>query len=417
MITRRPVWTTADWWRQPAAPIYFASLVLSLGRGAWFTCWAVFFTRSVGLSAAQFGIGITVAGLLGLIAGGPVGYLADRVGRRETLVALGTIQGLALLSYAFVTDFWPVMVVTAVMIAAERSTPGVRVATIAGLIEGKERMAGLATMRVTSQIGIVAGAGFGAVVLSMDNRAGYLALVLGYGGLQLICAALVTRVPHLPGLRDRKVKRRMLVLRDRPFLVITFMGGLLALNWGMLDSGVPLWITNHAHAPLWLMGVLMGGNAAAMVIFQHRASKASETVPGAARTGLWSGILLAVSCVVFAVSYHQSATVVAVVLLIAASVHVVGELFFVASGWGLSVGLTPEDAHGEYQGMFGTGYAAAMVLAPGLMTLLLVEWRVAGWFALAALYLVGGVGTVLATRWALRERPRAAAETPLAAAA
>jgi hypothetical protein len=46
------------------------------------------------------------------------------------------------------------------------------------------------------------------------------------------------------------------------------------------------------------------------------------------------------------------------------------------------------------------------MLAPGIMTLLLVEWSVAGWFVLAAVYLLGGFGTLFAGRWALRDRER-----------
>jgi hypothetical protein len=81
---------------------------------------------------------------------------------------------------------------------------------------------------------------------------------------------------------------------------------------------------------------------------------------------------------------------------------VAGELFFTGSGFGLSVGLTPGDAHGEYQGVFTTGQSAALTLAPGIMAALLVGLGVAGWFVLAALYLIGGVGSVAAGRWALR---------------
>ncbi|MEV7012367.1 MFS transporter [Streptosporangium sp. NPDC051022] len=403
---RRPEWTTVAWWRRPVGPIYLAALVLSLGKGAWFTCWAMFFIRSVGLSTAEFGIGITAAGVVGMVAGGPLGYLADRVGARETLIALGVIQGLAILSYTFVRGFWAVVAVTCVMIAAERSTPGIRIAVISGLTSGQERLDGISTTRVMTQGGIVVGAIVGGFVLSADSRAGYLALILFYGAVNLAFALLLTRVPHVESLSDRKVRRGVLVMRDRLFLLVTLLNGLLALSWGMLDSGVPLWLTAHTQAPLWVMGVLMGGNAVVIVLFQNRVSRAGATISGAGRLGLWAGIALAVSCVVFAATYHGSGAFVIAVLVVAAAVHVVGELFFVGSGFGLSVGLTPEEAHGEYQGMFATGQAAAMMLAPGVMTILLVQWGVAGWFVLAAIYLAGGVGTILAGRWALRNRHR-----------
>lgn len=401
---RRPAWATAAWWRRPVGPVYFAALVLSLGRGAWFTCWAMFFLESVGLTTAEFGIGITAAGVAGLILGGPVGYLADRVGARETLAVLGVVQGLALLSYAWADDFWTIVVVTCVMIAAERSTPGVRIAVISGLTTGEDRLQSISTARVMTQGGIVVGAALGAVVLSVHSRAGYLSLVLSYGAVCLLSSALLLKVPHVRSLADRRVRRGVLALRDRPFLLITFLNGLLALNWGMLDSGVPLWITAHTDAPAWIMGVLMGFNAVAMVVFQNRVSRSGATVEGASRLGLWSGVLLAASCGVFALTVDGSGTTVLVVLFLAASVHVIGELFFVGSGLGLSVGLTPEDAHGEYQGVFSTGQSAAMMLAPGVMTVLLVEWGTVGWLMLAGLYLIGGFGTVTAGRWALRSR-------------
>ncbi|WP_405528538.1 MFS transporter [Streptomyces avidinii] len=411
--SRRPEWATVEWWRRPAGPVYLASLVLSLGKGAWFTCWALFFLHSVGLSTAEFAFGITAAGVVGMIVGGPLGYLADRVGARETLVVLGTVQGLAILSYTWAHEFWAAVAVTCVMIAADRATPGIRIALLSGLTTGEERIKSISTNRAMTQGGIVVGALAGAYVLSLDNAAGYLGLIVMYGGTTVGCSVLLLRVPRVASLSDRKVRRRVMVLRDRPFLLITLFNGFLALSWGMLDSGVPLWITHHTHAPLWVMGVLMGANAVVIVLFQNRVSRAAEAVPGAARLGLWSGVLLAASCGIFAATYRGSGAWVFVLLALGAAVHVVGELFFVSSGFGLSVNLTPNDAHGEYQGMFATGQATALTFAPGIMTVLLVDWGVAGWFALAAVYLVGGIGTLGAARWAMRKPQEPAAETPI----
>lgn len=383
--------------------------MLSLGKGAWFTCWAIFFIRSVGLSAAEFGIGITVAGVIGVIAGAPFGYLADRLGARETLIGLVIVQGLAIFSYAFVHGFWSAMVVTCVVVGAERSASGIRIAVISGLTSDADRLHSISTARVLTQGGIVVGTVIGAVVLSLDSRPGYLALVFGYAAASLVFAVLLAwRVPHVASLGDRKVKRKALALRDRPFLLITLCNGLLALNWGMLESGMPLWITTHTHAPAWIIGVIMGANAVAMVLFQNPVTKAGTTVADAGWLGLWSGIVLAAACAFFTFSYRGAGTAVIVALLVAAAVHVIGELLFVGSGLGLSVGLTPPDAHGEYQGMFATGQAIAMIIAPGIMTALLVGWGVLGWFVLATLYVLGGIGTILVAYQALAVRRSAA---------
>jgi MFS family permease len=402
----RPTWSTATWWRQPAGPIYFATFVASMGKGAWYTCWALFFIRSIGLSPAQFGIGVTVAGVLGLVVGSPLGYLADRVGPREVLIALAGVHALVMFAFIFVRNFWALMVLVCVMVAADRSIPGIRTAAISGLATGDDRLNSISTAQVMKESGQVLGALVGAVVLSVDTRAGYLGMLLFYAVVDLVFVAVVSRVPHLESLGDRKVKRRILVLRDRPFMLVTLFNGLLALNWGMLESGVPLWMTTHTNAPPWILGLLMGGNGIVLMMLLNRVTRAGRTVAGAGRLGLWSGILLACSCGVFALTDHGSGTVVLVLLAAAAAVHVLGELFFLGSGFGLSVGLTPDQAHGEYQGLFSLGQGTALMIAPGIMAVLLVSWGVAGWFALAGLYLAGGVGTVLTGRWALHTRRR-----------
>jgi hypothetical protein len=406
-VARRPQWTYAAWWRQPVSPIYLSGLVLSLGRGAWFTCWALFFTHSVGLTAAQFGIGVTAAGIVGMFAGGPLGYLADRVGSREVLVGIGLVQGVATFSYTFVRDFWLILVVTCVVIAAERSRPGIQIAAISGLTASDDRINRISTARVAMQVGVVVGALVGGYILSVNTTSAYTTLLGSYGAVHILCALLLMfRLPRVPSLKGGKVRHGTVVLRDHPFLVITALNGLLALSWGMLDPGIPLWISKHTHAPLWIWAVVVGISAGGTVLFQNRVSRWGATIRGAGRAGLWSGLALAAAAVVYSFSYRGAGLAVITVLVVATMVFLVGELLFVSSGFGLSVGLTPEGAHGEYQGAFGSGQAMALMLAPGIMTLLLVEWSVAGWFALAAVYLVGGFGTFFAGRWAERSRAR-----------
>jgi len=389
----------------PLAEVQLATLVLSLGSGAWFASWAIFFTRSVGLSATEFGAGVTVAGVAALVLGSPLGYLADRVGTRETLVCLSVLQGAATFCYLLISGFWGFVAVALVAVTAQRVTPGIRVAVLAGLTSGPERLRAISTNRVVQHIGLTVGSALGAGVLALDDRAAYVALVCLYGALNLAAAALTLRIaPVAPAARSPDA-RGMRVLRDRPFLLITLLSGVLALNWGVLDTGLPLWIVAHTKAPLWTVGMLVAGNAVAIVCFQNRASRAAEKVPSAARLGAYSGTALAVACLLFALTYRRGGLIVIALLLVAAAVHTFGELLFSASGWGLSVGLTPDEAHGEYQSTFAAGSATALSIAPVLMTTMLVGWGVLGWLTLAVLFLIGGLPTVPAGRWALRTRP------------
>ncbi|MEA5360287.1 MFS transporter [Amycolatopsis sp., V23-08] len=382
------------------------TLILCVGKGAWFTCYALFFTRSIGLTTAQFGLGVTLAGLVGMIIGGPLGYLADRLGAREVLIWIAAVQGVAVLSFGVIHQFWVIILVTCVTIACERSVPGIRTALIAGLASGPDRIRSIAATNAMAQAGMVAGAVIGAVVLSVDSHAGYLVLILAYGTVNLVFAASLIKLPHVNSLKDRREKRAVLVLRDRPFLTITILNGVLALNWGMLDVGLPLWITTHTQAQPWVIGVVMGGNAAVLAVMMRRIARSGSTVAGAGRLGVWSGLALACACLVYATSYHESGPMVYLVLIAASAIAVVGEMLFIGSGVGLSVGLTPHEAHGEYQGVFSTGQLAATMLAPAVMTTLLVVLGPAGWLVLGAVFLLAGIGLPLAGRWALTSASR-----------
>jgi predicted MFS family arabinose efflux permease len=68
------------------------SLLFALGEGTFMTGSAVFFTKIVGLSAAQVGLGLTCAGIAAFLAALPMGKLVDRFGPRKMWAVSATGQ-------------------------------------------------------------------------------------------------------------------------------------------------------------------------------------------------------------------------------------------------------------------------------------------------------------------------------------
>ena len=62
-----------------------ATLVNTFGFGLVVTSLVLYFTRVVHLGSLQVGLGLTISGLIGLVAGVPVGVLADRHGPRTVV--------------------------------------------------------------------------------------------------------------------------------------------------------------------------------------------------------------------------------------------------------------------------------------------------------------------------------------------
>jgi MFS family permease len=377
------------------------TLVTNLGNGAWFTSWALFLTRSAHLPAAQVGLGMGVAAGVGLVAATPLGHLGDRVGPRETLIALLLVQAAGMVAYLAVGGFAVFLAAACTTTAMSQASGGVRRALVLGLTEDK--MGALAALRVANHVGVALGAVLGGAVIAIGTRGAYAALVLvdaatfaGYAGI----VASVPRVPAVP----RRDGPALIVLRDRPYMTLAAMTGVLSLCWGMLSSGVPLWIVRHTHASPSLGAAIVVINAVCIAAFQIRVAQGIETPPGAARGAFAAGGLLAASCVLFALTAGLGGPGAAALFIAAGLVHVAGELLFVAAQWGLSIPLMPPGAAGQYQGMFATGEAAAQVVAPALMTTLVAGWGQPGWLVLAVLFLTATAPAAPATRWALRTR-------------
>ena len=81
------------------------SLLFALGEGTFLTGSAVFFTRIVGLSAAQVGLGLTCAGLAAFLAAVPMGKLVDRFGPKKMWAVSSTGQAAMFAVWPFITDF------------------------------------------------------------------------------------------------------------------------------------------------------------------------------------------------------------------------------------------------------------------------------------------------------------------------
>jgi len=85
-------------------------------------------------------------------------------------------------------------------------------------------------------------------------------------------------------------------------------------------------------------------------------------------------------------------------LLVAGAVHSVGEIVQQAGVFELGYGLAADHAQGQYQGLMGMFTGVGMSLAPGLFSLLCVDWAPAGWLILGGVFAVAGPLMPLAVR-------------------
>ncbi|NES16104.1 MULTISPECIES: MFS transporter [Micromonospora] len=389
----------------PARTLALSTLVNTIGRGTWLTASALFLTRSVGLSVSQVGLGLTLTALVSLVASAPMGYLADRYGPRG--LQLGALLASAVCTAALlaVGSFATFLLIGALMALVDAASRGSRGALIAGAVPPDQRVRTRAYLRAVTNVGISVGAVLAGVGLAADTRAAYAALILLDALTYLLAAAVLLRLPAVPPVPAPTHGPRLIALRDRPFLAFTVLDGLMSMHFGLLNIALPLWIAEHTTAPRWLISACLLVNTVMVVLFQVRASRGTEELAGAGRAARRAGAVIAVACALFAASGGVSAAVAVPLLLGGALVHVVGELWHAAAGWGISFGLAPAHAQGQYQGAYGMGMQLGSMVAPVVVTTLAVGWGVPGWLLLGGMFLVLGLLVPPVVRWAARTRP------------
>jgi Major Facilitator Superfamily len=379
------------------------SMITNVGNGAWYTCWAIFLTQQVGLSPATVGVGMAIASSVAMTVATPLGRLADRFGPRDVFASMQVLQAFGSFAFLLIDGFWSFLLVACITNTGV-AAGGPRNALIVGLAGRDERMRSLAAFRTVGHLGWVVGASVGAVVLHVGTQRAFAALILLNGLTFLTYGVIARTVPCVIAAREAGARSRWVVC-DRPYLLLAALMAALSLCWGMLSTGVPLWILRHTDASSALAAVLVMINSAIIAAFQIRVSRGVESPRQAARRGVVSGLALAASCCLFALTAGRGGGVAVMLLLSAGAAHVVGELFFVAASWGLSVSLMRAEAMAEYQGLFAAGEAGAQMLAPILMTTLVVNWGQPGWLVLAALFAAVSLAVTPATHRALATRP------------
>ncbi|MFD4525090.1 MFS transporter [Streptomyces sp. NPDC058470] len=387
----------------PAGPqrvLALAQLANSVGDGAYYVTSALYFTHVVGLAPARVGLGLTVAWAVGSLVGVPLGRLADRHGPRGTAVLLALATAAAVASFLVVRGFLPFVLAACAYASAQSGLAAARQALLAGLIPAGQRTGLLAHLQSTLNAGLAVGAGLGGLALHAGTRTAYLGVFALDAVTFLLCATLLLRLPTVSSSVAVHRSQGLGVLRDRPYVLVTFLNTVLLLRMPLLSLGIPLWITERTEAPAWLVSALFVLNTAAVMVFQVRMARGVTGLASATRAIRRSGLVMLASCAVFALSSGVSAWVAVSALVAGAVLQVLAEMQQSAGSWQLAFDLAPADRMGEYQGFFGTGVTVARTMGPLVLTALLVGWGTPGWLLLGGVMLAASYAMGPATRWA-----------------
>ncbi len=287
---------------------------------------------------------------------------------------------------------------------ASQAASAVRGGLIADTLPPAERTSARAYMRVATNVGFAVGTVFASLALTDDTQLTY-RLLLACGGVAYLIAGLgVLRIPAVPGVAQKDRVSPLMAMRDGPYLTVTALSALLSMHYSILEVGMPLWIKFHTNAPTWMVTGLFILNTAMVTSIQVRASKYANTTETACRAVVISGLMLAAGCFLLMLTANLVYGLAVPLLIVAVAVYTFGEVLGAASSWTLGFNLAPDNAQGQYQGLFSSGAAAGQMLGPLVVTMLPIELGRAGWLALGMLLMTAATAVPFAVGWAERKK-------------
>jgi hypothetical protein len=386
------------------------ALVDSIGTGVFWTSGALYFTRVVGLTPAEVGIGLSVANLAGLVAAIPIGSFIEPLGVRRSCVALQLCRALGYAAYcgiAFAPSFPAFLAVATCIGVTNTVVPPLNQAAVGLAVPAAARLDTLAKIRGIRNAGIGLGAACASIALSRESFAGFLLMILANAISFLAVAVLFQRMELDQRPDSRPPARPRPPVTDVRYLAAAVLNGVLSVHMTLLFVAFPLWIAARTPLPIWITGVLVGINTVMAATPQRRFAAGAETVPGAAGSMVRAGAALAgCALVAFALARVGLVWAAAGLAVLGVVLMTCGELWQSAGGWTLSYRLARPDRVPQYLITFQLGASIQSVAGPALVLGLVFPSRL-GWLGLAATTVAAGLGSAWLVRPAATVEARA----------
>lgn len=396
---------------QPPSPLAgrlsVQSLLFALGEGTFMTGSAVFFTQIVGLSAAQVGLGLTIAGVAAFLVAVPMGKLVDRFGPRRmwALSALG--QSSLFAFWPFIDSFTGYVTMAVAMEVVGTLGGAAHGSYTIDVLPQDERVKSRAYMYSALNVGFTLGALLGGIALAFDSNRVLLAVPWVTAILFVVNALMILRLPNAPHDERTPEERKVKVpgpgpLRNPGWMLTEFFSGVFWTNQVLLNIVIPLWLVEETDAPRVLLAFLFGTNTVMCIFLPMAAARGVKDVPTALRAVRISTTFFVVSCLI-TLATHDTVGWVTIALVWLGHVTVTGaELYLSAASWSFEAELMDPRQRGAYQGASELSGTLGRVWAPALYTFLAMNWGAAGWLVIAGIVVLAAIGVHPSARMAQR---------------
>ncbi|GCE07377.1 MDR family MFS transporter [Dictyobacter aurantiacus] len=368
--------------------------------GSVVSVFLVFYMLSKGYTAVQAGIAASAYGIGSIGAAALGGYLADRLGRRYTLM-LSTFSSAATMLLLSQATTLPLIValVTLAGLTTELYRPASG-ALIADLVEPQQRVSAFAAYRLAINLGVTAGSAVAGFIASRS----FLLLFVGDAATSaifglLVLFALPAHVSRHASQQQQEHIHRGSLWSDYSFLLFLLAGTAIAFVYMQQLSTLALQVKalGFSSAIYGLLGSLNG----LIVVFLE--------LPISAFTQRFSKQrMVALGFLLIALGFGLTGLASTVPLLaLTVVLWTFGEMVQGPISSAYVADLSPAHLRGRYQGAWGMTWSIGLILAPLLGTII-YSWNAALFWPLCGLLAALAALLVLL----IKRRPQSSAHQP-----
>jgi MFS family permease len=308
-----------------------------------------FTAAEAGRVVALYGVGVTVAGPLG-------GALADRFGRRGTML-LGLATGGASVAGLGLTRAPAALAVLAFVAAAtgEIYRPAMN-AAVADVVPPPDRARAFGLVYWAVNLGLALGLVLAGIVAERNLLALFLADAATSVAFALVILARVPETRPAGLVHEPALAGLVRVFADGPYATFLLLHLVGLLVFTQFQLALPLDLAAHGLGPS-TFSLLMALNCVGVVVLQPTLAPQLRRFDGAR--------LLAASALLFGVGFGVNALAASVPAYVAGVLlWTVGEVVGFPVAAALVADLAPAALRGRYQGAFSMTWGLALTLAP-----------------------------------------------------
>ncbi|MFD7441585.1 MDR family MFS transporter [Streptomyces sp. NPDC059909] len=376
------------WW------LWTSTLVNRLGAFVA-TFMALYLTLERGYSASFAGLVAALHGLGGVISSLGAGVMADRMGRRPTLLIAQTSTAASVALLGFMEHPAAIAVVACLVgMTSNASRPAVQ-AMMADIVRPEDRVRAFALNYWAINLGFAISSMCAGLVAEYSYLAGF----LGEAALTLVCAVLVfLRLPESRPERSAATAKSEAevglgtVLRDGRFMGVVGLSFLISLIFMQGSVGLPVAMGLDGWSPSDY-GLVIAVNGVLIVALQIPVTRFIEHRDPQR--------LLVISALLAGYGFGLTAFAGSIgVYALTVCVWTLAEIINSPTQMGLVVRLSPVHGRGRYQGVYTMSWSVAALVAPLMAGYVIDRFGSAWlWGSCAAIGTVAALGY-----WALMRR-------------